>query len=469
MKNRKRALPIGFAVVGMLVVLAGLGIISGLWSKNLVVNGTVETGDLQVDFTQDTTGVGDDLCTSFNPLFPCTHVRKDVGKFECLVDEQDHQIVNFRVINAYPSYEADCEYHFANTGSIPFNVIGAVITGGGALTGCSGDLDPNVAVLVECDQMTIKYFDNIGMQIDPGEEQSGSLKIHVKQAAAQSDCIAESTDIPGGGPPAVVVSNIKCNEDTQVTYEFAVKICVAQWNEEATYEQCVLSAQHEGPESILLYTGNASIAGNTFEPASTLNSLEAHYEGLGYFVDNTSTWPASLSSYSMVYIHGPGNTDDSGAAFFTAAQKAALSAYLAAGGRVVVAGEHGGVPGTNTVNDLLAAISGDISQNGDLATPDGDVCAPMTDITANGATAGVTAIDPSATSSLTVGGSAVSLARVDALPYSCGFGVSNGATYLARDGRLVVLGDTNTLDDYGFSDPLGDGNNVDLATALANY
>jgi hypothetical protein len=121
-----------------------------------------------------------------------------------------------------------------------------VITGSGELTGCSGDLDPGDPVLVECDQMTIKYFDNIGLQFDPGEDQSGSLKIHVKQAAEQSDCSASSIDIPGG-TPAVIIHSIECNPDTLVSYTFAVKVCVAQWNEEADYTQCAGSAQHEGP------------------------------------------------------------------------------------------------------------------------------------------------------------------------------------------------------------------------------
>lgn len=253
MKNRKRALPLGMLAVGLLVVLAGIGIVSGLWSKNLTIEGTVETGDLNVDWTLNTTGVGDDLCTQFNPLFPCDGVvRKDVGKFNCTVDREDQQILHFVVSNAYPSYEADCQYHFKNTGSIPFNVIGAAVSGGGDLTGCGGDVDPDPQVIqIECDQMTIGYFDNIGRQIDPGQEQSGSLKIHVKQAAGQSDCTAQSTDIPGGAP-AVIVHSISCDEGSLVRYDFKVKVCVAQWNEAATYEQCVASPQHEGPQNDLI-------------------------------------------------------------------------------------------------------------------------------------------------------------------------------------------------------------------------
>jgi hypothetical protein len=41
---------------------------------------------------------------------------------------------------------------------------------------------------------------------------------------------------------------------------------------------------------------------------------------------------------------------------------------------------------------------------------------------------------------------------------------------MARDGRLVVIGDTSIVNDFGFSDPNGDGTTAgQLATNLANY
>jgi hypothetical protein len=264
MINKKRAVPVGVFVVGLLVVLAAIGIVSGLWSKNLVINGTAETGDLRVDWGPNTTGVGDDLCTAFNPLWVLDMdpqapgnqsgcpglVFKDVGKFECRIDPNDAQILHFSIRNGYPSYEADCQYHFVNTGSIPFHVIGFVVDPGSGLTGCGSDTntDPEVVEIL-CDQLKIGYFDNLGDQVDPGQERSGSLKVHVQQPAAQSICAAESIDtgLPGTSAtgPAVIVNPIICEET--VSYEFDVKVCVAQWNEAATYPECVSSPQHEGP------------------------------------------------------------------------------------------------------------------------------------------------------------------------------------------------------------------------------
>jgi hypothetical protein len=124
-------------------------------------------------------------------------------------------------------------------------VRGAEVIPTQSLTGCGQDIDPDPQVLViDCDQLTVGYFDNIGEQIDPGQEESGSLKLHVKQEAAQSDCTADSTDVPTVG---VIVHSIECDPDTLVSYHFEVFVCVAQWNEAATYDECKSSPQHEGP------------------------------------------------------------------------------------------------------------------------------------------------------------------------------------------------------------------------------
>jgi hypothetical protein len=243
---------------GLLVVLAAIGVVNGLWSKNLVINGTVETGDLQVDFTDLSRSAdpGLDPCTSFgSPDGPdegtapdCPDVPKNVAVTQCFVHPNDDQILVVRIFNGYPSYEGDCEYHFANTGSIPFNVIGAVVDEGQNLTGCGPDTNTGPAVVVFCDQLKIGYFDNIGEQVDPGEDESGSLIVHVQQPALQSDCTAETelrdSQTPGG-PDEITVVGLEC---TRVqSYEFFIKICVAQWNEAADYESCAGSLQHEGP------------------------------------------------------------------------------------------------------------------------------------------------------------------------------------------------------------------------------
>jgi len=54
-----KRVPLGLIVAGLFVVLATIGIVNGLWSKNLVVHGVVTTGDLNVDWTFNTQGHDD--------------------------------------------------------------------------------------------------------------------------------------------------------------------------------------------------------------------------------------------------------------------------------------------------------------------------------------------------------------------------------------------------------------------------
>ena len=222
---------------------------------------------------------------------------------------------------------------------------------------------------------------------------------------------------------------------------------------------------HVFDERILLYYGNNG-------PAN-LGLLKSHYEGSGYLVDYTDAWPSTLifpsGFYTFVYINGPGLFGDDPGNYFTAAQKTDLQNYMAVNGRVAVAGDHSGIFGINTVNDLLGTLSGNIVQNADAVTPDGDLCNPLTDITHDPVTDGLISVDPSATSSLEVIFPAISLVRVDPAPYTCDTGVINGATLIARDGRLVVMGDINILDDFGFNDPQGDGDNAAFADNLVKY
>jgi len=253
MLKRKRV-PIGVLAVGLLMILASIGIVNGLWSKNLVIHGVVETGDLNVDWTTASSGdnFGPDECTDFGG-FDCDGlVPKDVGSLDCFIDNVDAQILHFEISNGYPSYEADCEVHLTNTGSIPFVIRGFTIDASNSsppLTNCvvSGTAQSQIVL---CDQLKIGYIDGVGLQIDPGGETASSVIVHVEQAAAQNTCTGTSVFIPiPAGPlaPGFVDVTPDCTATPNI-YEFDIKVCVAQWNEAATYEQCVTSPQHEGPE-----------------------------------------------------------------------------------------------------------------------------------------------------------------------------------------------------------------------------
>lgn len=271
MKNRKGFLSAGALFMGLVVMLGLIGIVAGLWSKNLVINGTVETGDLNADwdcgYTNDDglTGTGGLVqgggCTTIteepagdtgldpnnfdwpNFVDSSPFVPKDVGECGLTIGpetaEFGNQVADVTITNAYPSYECTITMYLSNTGSIPFNVISAELK-----------LPANAVGVIEtvddigddqCDPATVLQ----NQQVDPGNELEFPCTVHVTELAEQSTCTDATTTDASGGP---TVEGEDCG-DPGTTYQFAIDVCVAQWNEDADAEQCKNPAVgiHEGP------------------------------------------------------------------------------------------------------------------------------------------------------------------------------------------------------------------------------
>ena len=189
--------------------LASVGVGYGLWSKTLFIDGTVDTGRVHARWTLAT-------CAEFHPWprggNPGEVEGKDVGRTTTLIDPQDPQILHVTIDNGYPSYAVDCQVHFTNDGTIPFFIRGTgIVPISLNLTNCVPT--GNISKTLKCDQLTVKFVDNIGVQLDPADEAASSLLVHVEQPA-----------------------------DQLATYKFDVLVCMAQWNEPATFNQCVEAA-----------------------------------------------------------------------------------------------------------------------------------------------------------------------------------------------------------------------------------
>lgn len=192
----------GFFSAGVLflVIVGLLGALAvgyGLWSKTLTVDGTVKTGDFNADW--DWAMVSDeglDPCTpDLNPS-GCNYPPKDVGS--CSVDGVGTQALTVTIDNAYPSYECTITAAITNTGTIPFNVL---------VDGTSQD--PELDIICE---------DPAGQQVDPGDELPVSCWVHVRQEAKERS-----------------------------TYTASATLCVAQWNESPTIEECLAAAGQSEP------------------------------------------------------------------------------------------------------------------------------------------------------------------------------------------------------------------------------
>jgi hypothetical protein len=423
-------------IVLLFVFLASIGVGYSLWSKTLEVEGSVNTGNVNAVFARDPFTDDDDKvndigldsmdtgdceisvreagsCDPASPgPDPKVHYGKDVGLCRASLTANDAGLV--RLINGYPSYHCTAWFKVKNTGNIPVKVASIKVNGEPVMPGAlavldlTGDEAPDLGLQIT-DIKTCQ-------QIDPGEDALLNIDQHVLQTALQG----------------------------QHDLEYNVEVQLNQWN--------------EGCGRVLFYIGNGGY--------DSYGQLKSVMEGLGYEVDYTTAWPADLGVYKLILILGPGYQGDGGANFFSPAQLAALMSYLGDGGRVVVTGDHSGLFGINTVNNLLSNLGVGIAQNADAATSDNDACLPMSDITPDQVTTppllsdGTARLDPSATSSLSLSGAAVSLARVD--PGACPGSETPGATWMAIDrsvgpGGVVVIGDFNLFDDFSFSDPAHDG------------
>ena len=197
----------GFLSTGVLfLVLVGLlGALAvgyGLWSKTLTIEGTVTTGDFNADWdtatTNDPVGTLDPCTPGLNPT-GCTAPAKDVGS--CVVTGLGTQDLEILIDNAYPSYECTITASITNTGDIPFNVVGVALepdsVPGELLGDCVTPPDP---------------------QVDPDEEWTASCTVHVTQDATE-----------------------------RTTYNVSAVVCVGQWNESPTLEECIAAAGQSEP------------------------------------------------------------------------------------------------------------------------------------------------------------------------------------------------------------------------------
>jgi hypothetical protein len=209
-------------------------------------------------------------------------------------------------------------------------------------------------------------------------------------------------------------------------------------------------------KEVLLYYGNGGSPPLYHGDSGTFFDLRDKYEGMGYPVTYTDIWPLDLNDFKVVFFIMPGVLNDDGSYYFTSSQVDDIEDYLMNRGRLVVMGEHSGVFGYRTVNNLLQNLGVGIRQFADNVLSSIEPAA--TDITPDPLTEGVTALDMdgAGVSSLNIWGTAKSLVRdragrdvvaVDQIP---GSPPRPGA-------EVLVFGDTQVLDDHQLRDKDGDG------------
>jgi hypothetical protein len=151
-----------FATFAMLMLALGIaGFAYAHWEKIITINGTVDTGKLNLEII--------DVSDSDDPTKPDPGKDKNVADTEIIIDPQDPQRAIVTITNAYPSYYVYIHVTIRNVGSIPAKL---------------KEIKVNAPECIE-----VEGWDHIGEQLEPYPKQQYqsdySGYIHVKQCAEQ--------------------------------------------------------------------------------------------------------------------------------------------------------------------------------------------------------------------------------------------------------------------------------------------
>mgnify|MGYP005858980515 CR=1 FL=1 len=154
--NGKRTLPFGLLTIAVVLALALMGIAYAWWDETLTINGTVQTGEVDVAFQNAS---DDDEGT--DPGYD-----KDVADCEVEVAE-DGNSMTITIRNGYPSYTCTVSYEFFNAGTIPVKLYSITET--------------------IPDELTVDQTGpGVGYQLDAGHSVTATLAIHVDQEAEEN-------------------------------------------------------------------------------------------------------------------------------------------------------------------------------------------------------------------------------------------------------------------------------------------
>lgn len=172
MKGRLGKFGLLFLVVALALALTGAGY--AMWDKTLYIDGTVNTGEVNMEIlsaSSDDPPGSDDY--GYTKDVGTTTVSYTIGG----------QSISVNVTNAYPCYEVRVHFTAHNNGTVPVKLQDIKLIGVPAA-------------------LTVTGSDGIGEQIDPCEERDNTIKIHVLQSAKEL-----------------------------ATYTFTVQYYYVQWNE----------------------------------------------------------------------------------------------------------------------------------------------------------------------------------------------------------------------------------------------
>jgi len=148
--------------IASIIALAGIGTAYAHWEQTIYIDGTVETGDMEVIIVP---GSPSDTDNGIDPNYD-----KDVADTIIVIDPNNPHRAILTITNAYPCYEVYWHMTLRNIGTIPVKLQSIVVDNPG---------DPCI---------TVEAWDGIGRQLDPiswggspsNYQEDVSGRVHVK-------------------------------------------------------------------------------------------------------------------------------------------------------------------------------------------------------------------------------------------------------------------------------------------------
>lgn len=183
---------LGLICLACVMALGALGVGYAAWTDEVVITGTVGTGELKLGFTEVFSEIpalpcnGDFEYTDFVPVagsvscppgYNFTNIHtieecKDVGSVEMERFDDDgdgcYERMEITINNAYPYYLAWISCHLINCGSIPVKIY-------------------PVISMVQDDGVLIKWGNSYGAQLEPGEDAELSFYVGFPQHLMNPD------------------------------------------------------------------------------------------------------------------------------------------------------------------------------------------------------------------------------------------------------------------------------------------
>jgi len=234
---------IGLISLAVVLALGAMGAALAQWNETLTVNGTVDTGELDVEFSaQKSNDDGDqnDPCEcgawtehtnahdSSGWTWTGTRYLYNAGSTTCALTKEGStdphddgmNTMTITVDNAYPCYYGNVAFTIDNIGTIPVHIESI------KLISLSKDSTPYILVtprdLVVCDTWYIDY-DAPRVEITPSAGDDFSIHLSGELAVCQT--------IPVNGAMfGDICIHVEDGAEESTTYDFTIEIVVTQFN-----------------------------------------------------------------------------------------------------------------------------------------------------------------------------------------------------------------------------------------------